>query len=371
MSSKNWLTPRTLLILAGVVLLGLMVWRFSSIVAYILIGSVLSLITRPIVRLLGRIRFGKFQIPISIRALVTLVFIWIVFYSFFRIFIPLVANEAQELSNINTAQVIEVFKGPIERLEVWHQKMNLGSERLPTLQEELQQGLASVMNINVLTDLIASAASVLGNFAIALFSISFITFFLLREDLLISNYIVTIVPEKKVEAFRHALESIKHLLRRYFVGILLQMTGILTLVTVGMTIVGVGFRLGLVIGLLAAVLNIIPYIGPWLGAILGVILGIASNLDLDFSTQLLPLVGYITLVFAFTQLTDNLVFQPVIFGTSVYAHPMEIFIVILMAGSLAGIVGMILAIPTYTVVRVFAKEFFNNFRVVQKLTEKI
>jgi len=48
-----------------------------------------------------------------------------------------------------------------------------------------------------------------------------------------------------------------------------------------------------------------------------------------------------------------------------------IFIVIMMAGSLAGIVGMILAIPTYTVIRVFAKEFFNNFRVVQKLTEKI
>jgi predicted PurR-regulated permease PerM len=143
------------------------------------------------------------------------------------------------------------------------------------------------------------------------------------------------------------------------------------MMTLGMTIVGVGFRLGLVIGLVAATLNIIPYIGPWIAAVLGVILGVAANLDLDFATELLPLIGYITLVFAITQLTDNLVFQPVIFGTSVYAHPIEIFIVILMAGGLAGIVGMILAIPTYTVIRVFAKEFFNNFRVVQKLTEKI
>jgi len=205
MSSKSWLTPRTLLVVAGVVLLGLMVWRFSSIVAYILIGSVLSLITRPIVRLLGRFRIGKFRIPVSIRALITLGFIWIVFYSFFRIFIPLIANEAQELSNIDTDQVMEAFKGPIERLEVWHQKMNLGSEGLPTLQEELQKRLSSIMNINLITDLIASVASILGNFAVALFAISFITFFLLREDLLISGYIVTIVPEKKVEAFRHAL----------------------------------------------------------------------------------------------------------------------------------------------------------------------
>jgi len=249
--------------------------------------------------------------------------------------------------------------------------MNFGGEGALSLREELQAGLVSILNINVISDLIATIASILGNFAWALFAISFITFFLLREDKLITSYIITVVPEKKVEAFRHALESVKHLLRRYFVGILLQMTGILTMVTLGMTIVGVGFRLALVIGLVAAILNIIPYLGPWIGACLGIILGIAANLELDFATQLLPLIGYMTLVFAITQLTDNLVFQPVIFGTSVYAHPIEIFLVIMMAGSLAGIVGMILAIPTYTVLRVFAKEFFNNFRVVQKLTEKI
>ena len=371
MSSKNCLNPRSLLVVAGLILLGLLVWRFSSIVAYILIASVLSLITRPIVRMLGRIRIGRRHIPVSIRALITLVFIWIVFFSFFRIFIPLVASEAQELSNIDTELVIEAFEKPIERLELWYQKMNLGGEDAHSLREELRGGLVSVLNINVITDLIATVASILGNFAWALFAISFITFFLLREDKLITGYIVTIVPTKQVEAFRHALESIKHLLRRYFVGILLQMTGILTMITVGMTIVGVGFRHGLVIGLIAAVLNIIPYLGPWIGAALGIILGVATHLDLDFATQLLPMMGYMTLVFAITQLTDNLVFQPLIFGTSVYAHPIEIFIVIMMAGSLAGIVGMILAIPTYTVIRVFAKEFFNNFRVVQKLTEKI
>ena len=371
MLSKNWFTPRSLLFIAGVLVLGLLVWRFSSIVAYILIASVLSLITRPLVHLMGRIRIGKWQIPISIRALITLFIIWVVFFSFFRIFIPLVASEAQELSNIDTAQVIEAFEKPIENLEVWYEKLNIGGEGALSLREQLQGGLASILNINVISDLIATVASILGNFALALFAISFITFFLLREDKLITDYIITVVPEKKVEAFRHALESIKHLLRRYFVGILLQMTGILTLVTLGMTIVGVGFKLGLVIGLVAAVLNIIPYLGPWIGAIVGIILGVATHLDLDFATQLLPLIGYITLVFAITQLTDNLVFQPVIFGTSVYAHPIEIFLVILMAGSLAGIVGMILAIPTYTVLRVFAKEFFNNFRVVQKLTDKI
>jgi predicted PurR-regulated permease PerM len=138
-----------------------------------------------------------------------------------------------------------------------------------------------------------------------------------------------------------------------------------------MTIIGVGFRHGIVIGLLAAVLNIIPYLGPWIGAAFGVILGVASHLYLDFSTELLPLIAYIIAVFAVVQIIDNTIFQPVIFGTSVMAHPLEIFIVIMVAASLAGVVGMIVAIPIYTVLRVFAKEFFNNFRVIQKLTEKI
>ena len=368
---KNWFTPRTLLVAAGVVILALLVRRFSNIVAYILMASILSLMARPLVRLLGRIRIWKWHIPISIRALLTLIMIWTVFFSFFRLFIPLVASEAQELSIIDTDLIVQEFEVPIHRMEQWIGKLSLVDDDDFSLMAELQTRMSTILSIEALTDILTGMASILGNLAWAIFAISFITFFLLREEKLITGYIVTIFPEDKEQAFSRALESIKRLLRRYFIGILLQMTGILTMVTLGMTIIGVGFRLGLVIGLVAAVLNIIPYLGPWIGAAIGIILGVASFLDLDFATQLVPLMGYMLLVFIITQLTDNMIFQPFIFGTSVYAHPIEIFIVIMAAGSLAGIVGMILAIPTYTVIRVFAKEFFNNFRVVQKLTEKI
>jgi predicted PurR-regulated permease PerM len=368
---KNWFTPRTLLVAAGVVILALLVWRFSNIVAYILIASVISLVTRPLVRLLGRIHIWKWKIPVSIRALLTLILIWTVFFGFFRIFIPLIATKAQELSNIDSGMIVQEFEGPIRYLEQWIGKLNLLDATDFSLMDEIQSRFSSLLSIEAVTDLLADMASILGNLAWAIFAISFITFFLLREEKLISGYIVTIFPEDKEQAFTHALESIKRLLRRYFIGILLQMAGILTMVTLGLTIVGIGFNNALVIGLLAAILNIIPYLGPWMGAAIGIILGVAAHLDMDVSTQLAPMLGYMILVFIITQLTDNVLFQPVIFGTSVYAHPIEIFIVIMMAGSLAGIVGMILAIPTYTVIRVFAKEFFNNFRVVQKLTEKI
>jgi predicted PurR-regulated permease PerM len=76
-------------------------------------------------------------------------------------------------------------------------------------------------------------------------------------------------------------------------------------------------------------------------------------------------------VFAAANLIDNTVLQPLIYSNSVKAHPVEIFLVILIAGSLAGIPGMILAIPTYTMLRVIAKEFLSQFKVVQSLTRNI
>ena len=370
-SFKPKFTTRTVLIIIGIAIFGLLVWRFFNIVAYILIAAVLSLISRPLVRLLGKIRIWKFRIPVSLRALITLFVIWGFFFGFFRIFIPLIANEAQDLSTIDVEQMMVELEGPINRVNEWYNRMNLNDEGFTSIESILQDRLKSILNINVLTDLLGTTAGFLGNLFWAIFAISFITFFLLREEKLLSESVVLIVPKEYESEIRHALASVKYLLRRYFVGILLQMTGILTLVTLGMTIIGVGFRHGIVIGLIAAILNIIPYIGPWLGAAIGVTLGVATHLYMDFSTELLPLIGYIIIVFAVTQITDNTIFQPVIFGTSVRAHPLEIFIVIIIAASLAGVVGMILAIPTYTVFRVFAKEFFNNFRLIQKLTERI
>lgn len=145
----------------------------------------------------------------------------------------------------------------------------------------------------------------------------------------------------------------------------------MVLITIGLIIVGIKFDTAIVIGLVAGILNVVPYVGPLTGSIMGMVIGVATNLNLDFSTQLFPLIGYILLVFIVTRVIDDVLFQPLIYSSSVNAHPLEIFIVILIAGSIAGILGMLLAIPAYTVIRVFAKEFFNKFRVVEKLTRKI
>lgn len=364
-------TFRYILIIAGVAAGFFVVWYFFSLVAYILISAILALMGRPLVDLLGKLRLWKKQIPRWLRALLTLLAFWVVFIAFFTFISPLVSSELHNLSNIDAQSVVASLEEPLLKLEAQIDKYMANGHEQFTVQELLMNKLGSLFNVSLLTNLFSNVAETLGNIFIAIFSITFITFFFLRDKNLFADAILTIVPDKHIFAFSHAMAATRKLLVRYFIGILIQLSGIFTLVTAGLTIVGVGFSHSLLIGLLAALLNVIPYLGPFIGAALGIILGIVTNLHLDFYSELLPLTGYMAIVFAIAQLVDNFFFQPYIFSSSVNAHPLEIFLLIMIAGSIAGIPAMIIAIPTYTVFRVFAKEFLHKFKVVKKLTNKI
>ncbi len=355
---------------AIVAIVGFLLWYFSSIIVYILISAVLSLMGKPIVDLISKIRIKNWHPPKALGAAIALIVIWILFYSFFRLMIPLVINQANELGTVNINEMVNNFSQPIADFERFVREYIPSSSNF-SVKEFLSDKLTHVFSSSLISDLFSSTANILMNLFIAAFSISFITFFFLKEDKLFFEGFMMLFPEKYEQQIEHALTSINQLLRRYFIGIIIQSFCIMVLDTIGLMIVGIKFDTAIVIGLVAGILNVIPYVGPLTGAIMGVLIGIATNLQLDFTTQLIPMIGYILLVFITTRIIDDVLFQPLIYSSSVSAHPLEVFIVILIAGSIAGILGMLLAIPTYTVIRVFAKEFFNKFRVVEKLTRKI
>jgi len=220
-------------------------------------------------------------------------------------------------------------------------------------------------------DFVGSMMSILGNVAVAAFSISFIAFFFLKDEGLFYETIMVLVPDKYEENIRRALSSIKRLLIRYFIGIIAESTGILIIVTIGMSIIGFSFQQSLVMGLIIGILNVIPYVGPWIGGLIVIVMGLATVLSGGLNVEIINLIVYMIIVVAVAQLIDNNILQPLIYSKSVSAHPLEIFIVILAAGSFAGIPGMILAIPAYTVLRVFAREFLNNFSAVKKITSSL
>ena len=362
---------RYIILGTGLAIVLFLLWYFISIVAYVLVSAVLSLIGKPIVEFICKIKIKKWHIPKALGAAIALLTLWFLFILFFRVMIPLVISQINELSTVNVPSMLSNFNEPLASIDAFIKEYLPESVKDFSIEGYLVDKISSVVNVSIVTDLFSSTANLLGNLVIAAFSISFITFFFLKDEGLFFEGVTMLFPEKIEKNIKHALSSINNLLRRYFIGIVLQSTGIMLLDTVGLLLVGLPFQTALVIGLFRGILNVIPYVGPIIGTALGLIIGVATNLDMNFATEMMPMLIFMLVVFVSVQLIDNFVFQPIIFSSSVHAHPLEIFIVLLIAGSVGGILGMLLAIPSYTVLRVFAKEFFNNFRVVRKLTEKI
>jgi predicted PurR-regulated permease PerM len=368
MPLKMKATLRNILIFFGVLLLLACAWYFRNIVVYILVSGVLSIMGRPLVDLLCRIRIKKWFFPRALSALITIVIIWGFIILFFAIFIPLVTRQINYFSTIDSEKIVQIAAGPIDKIESLFRAFNKDITKEVSVQDYLVSKVAGVLNINMIQNFIGSLINILGNVMIAIFSITFITFFFLKDQRLFFESILMWVPDKYVCNVTRALYSVKKLLTRYFIGIVIQSTCIMILVTTGMTIVGIEFQQALVMGLILGILNVIPYVGPWLGLFIAIIMGVASHINQDFATVVIPLVTYMIIVEAITHLIDNIVFQPVIFSNSVKAHPLEIFVVVLASGFAAGIPGMIFGIPAYTVIRVFAREFFYNFKAVQRIT---
>lgn len=365
------ITFRNILIFFGILLILACVWYFRNIVVYILVAGVLSIMGRPLVDLFCRIRIGKWKFPRTLGALLTLAIIWGFIILFFSIFVPLVTRQINYFSTIDSNRIVGVLEVHIHKIEDFFKSFNKDLTNEISLQDFVSKKISEILNINVIQNFLGSLVGILGNILVAVFSISFITFFFLKDQHLFFESILMWVPDKYTENFSRALYSIKNLLTRYFIGILIQSTCIMILIDIGMTIAGIDFHQALVMGLILGVLNVIPYVGPWLGLFIAIVMGVASHINQDFSTVVVPLIYYMIIVEAITHLIDNVVFQPVIFSNSVRAHPLEIFIVILAAGFAAGIPGMLLGIPTYTVLRVFAREFFYNFKAVQKITSSL
>ncbi|WP_313791409.1 AI-2E family transporter [Lacinutrix neustonica] len=206
-----------------------------------------------------------------------------------------------------------------------------------------------------------------GSFSIGLFSVLFISFFFLKDSSLFGNSVIALFPIENDHRIKKSLFVIRDLLSRYFGGLLLQLLILFSIYSIILLIFGI--ENAVIIASLCALLNVIPYVGPMISAVLIVLLTMSSNLGESFSEVILPKTIYVLIGFIIAQLVDNFFSQPFIFSKSVKSHPLEIFIIIIIAGLLFGIVGLILAIPVYTAIKVIAKEFLSEYRVVKKLTK--
>ncbi|MCB0734960.1 MAG: AI-2E family transporter [Flavobacteriales bacterium] len=363
--NRNRQIIRFLLGLLGVLLLGWIFWQIRQVVIYFAVATVLALMGRPLMKLLDRIRIKNWRMPVWLSALTVLVTFIFVTVLIFQFLIPVLVDQIQIIASIDVDSLMGAFDEQITAIERTLYKMNITDVNRESIEKKISENL----DFSMLGDVVTSMLNGLGSLLIAVMSILFITFFLLKDQGIVNNIIDSMTPDRYLEKVHSIITDTRKLLSRYFLGVALQVSIIATIIGVGLSIVGVPNAI--LIGILAGVFNIIPYLGPIIGGVLGLTLSVLSNVHAEVDANMLPLILEVLAVFATAQLTDNFVLQPLIFSKSVKAHPLEIFVVIMSAGMISGVIGMILAVPTYTFLRIVAREFFQGYKVVQGLTKDL
>ncbi len=360
---------KNILVVAGLLIAMLAVWHFSTIVIYIVLAAIVSLLGLPIAKLYRKLSIGKYKISNGIAAILTIFTFMFFFLLIFSLFIPLVAQEARIISSISTEDVLVSFQEPISRIENYLASFNINSSSGTSIEENIRASIAPFLSFASLSSFANAFVGTIGEILVGFISVMFIAFYFLKDENMLPDFVLSLTPEKHIVAIKNIISHSRELLRKYFLAVLIQSLAVSVLVFFGLFIVGV--ENALIIAFLSGILNIVPYVGPLIAAFIGLIIGVSTNLQLDFYSALLPLSFKILGVYGTVQFIDNFFLQPFIFSNTVNIHPLEIFIVILLAGTLVGIAGMIIAIPAYSVIRIIAREFFSHFKVVQNLTKNI
>ncbi|MFT5765620.1 MAG: putative PurR-regulated permease PerM, partial [Saprospiraceae bacterium] len=230
---------RYIVIAVSILIIAAIIYLFSDIVAYVLIAWVLSMIGQPMMRFFQKnIKIGKFQAGSSISAILTMLCYIIIFTALLWMFVPLVVQQARNLTAVDYNLIGETLKEPLDQINTLLVETGLiDPGQSPT--EQLTKTMKKWFSLEKMREFLSSIFAVAGDFIFAFFSVVFILYFFLKDQGLFVNFLVAMAPNKYGEEVKNALDRITKLLRRYFGGILLQMTIITIFISVLLGLLGV------------------------------------------------------------------------------------------------------------------------------------
>ena len=351
---------RAMLAIIAMALIVFFIYQIQTVIVYLVVSLILTLIANPVVEFLKRrLRFSNI---LAVTSTMTVIILFLI--GFMMLFIPLVISQGENLSLLNTYEIETNLIQLANKIYMFLESHNINSKNLIR-----ETNLASKFNFDFIPAFLNSIVGTVGSFGMGLASVLFITFFFLKDKLLFITGIKTILPDQHEKKILNSLFKINELLSRYFIGLLIQLFIVFVLYLSVLLIFGI--ENALIIAFICAVLNLIPYVGPLISSILAAILTMINNLGGNFQTEVIPTTLFVLVGFWVVQLIDNNISQPFIFSKSVNSHPLEIFLVILISGFLFGIIGMIIAVPFYTILKVVGKEFFPENKIIQIVTKNI
>jgi len=343
-------------------------WYFRSVLIYVVIAFVVSLIGQPLMRLLRRFRIKGKSLPDGLLAVLTLILILVGVLLFITQIIPVITGIVRDASSLHSSRLS--YNSIVDPINGWIIGVFPSVGRDFDIVTVSLSKIRDVVNLSNVSSVLGSVASVTASIAVGLFSVVFISFFFIKDETLFGKIVCALSPDKVEGSVNKTISDITHLLSRYFIGLIIEVVGVILLDFLGLwLIVRIGPNYAIGIAFIAGLLNVIPYVGPLLGEAIGILLCLVLKYGTGVGLDV-PAWAFVLIVLAVmltVQMVDNFVYQPLIYSTSIKAHPLEIFVVLLMAGVMGGTVGLLIGIPTYTVIRVIAIRFFSDKKVVQRL----
>ena len=347
-------------------------WYFRSVLVYVILAFVVSLLGMPLMRLFRKIKIRGKSLPDSLLAVVTLILIFSFLSLLVTELVPVVTHIVRDASIMNSEDI--PYNSFLDQINLWIISLFPALGRDFNLVSFILEQIRSLEILSNVTSFVGSVASVAVSVAVGLFSVVFISFFFIRDEKLFCKIISALVPDRIENSIEKTIEEITHLLSRYFIGLNIEVVGVILLNFIGLWLIArIGAEYAIGIAFIAGLLNIIPYVGPLLGEVIGVLLCVVLKYGAGVGLAV-PVWAFALIVFAImltTQLIDNFVYQPLIYSTSIKSTPLEIFIVLLIAGQIGGTLGLLVGIPVYTVIRVIAVRFFYKQKVVRRLIPDI
>ena len=327
---------------------------FTTLFFPILITGFLYFLLNPIVNFLQRQRVPR---------ILAILIIYVVFAGLlvFLIgnFVPTITKQFTALANELPAyadKTLQYFDKLAQSTELkW--MMDEQKELMETVEQHLLEFANSLPDR--ITGGIASILGVIANIAVILVTVPFLLFYMFKDGQKFPRAIANFIPAEYREEGLTILKDTGGTLSAYIHGQVIVALAVGTLSFIGYLIIDLPFAL--VLALVVAFTNIIPYVGPFIGGAPAVIVGL-------FDSPSKALLVLVVLVIA-QQLEGN-VLSPLILGKSLDTHPATIIILLLAAGNLAGVLGMVLAVPTYAVGKTIVLNIMKFLRARKMATIK-
>lgn len=339
-------------------------YTFSDITCYLFLAFIMMLLGRPVTRGLGKIRIGKKNLPQSVCAALTILIFLIVLLVSVFFFIPSLISELRVLQKIDYNSLVvnlNIFLNDVQSF--LYQKNFLEPDQ--TLVGLIIAEVSRWIDFNSISATLGNIVSSTGSFFFGLFAVFFITFFFLKDDMRIENALQIFFDRKYVDRLTEVVQNINHLLSRYFIGIVIKTAIMTVLLYIGFALFGI--KGAILMALIGGITNIIPYLGPFIGWGVVCVFGLTNAIGTGMYTDLLPMLIKVSITFISANVVDNLVLGPIIYSQSIKAHPVEVFLITILGGRIAGMAGMILGIPVYTIIRIALIEIYQY--VTRKETE--